>query len=84
MLPFGLTNWASHLSGCHEQVIQPNKYNADGTENPMHTLSKAMLVFIDDILIFSNTAEEHRKHIDIVLQLLSVVFLYMSSLRRLC
>ena len=50
----------------------------------MHTLSKAVLVFIDDILIFSNTAEEHRKHIDIVLQLLSVGFLYMSSLRRLC
>lgn len=29
-----------------------------------------MLVFIDDILIFSKTAEEHKKHIDTVLELL--------------
>ena len=36
----------------------------------MHILSEFVLVFFDDILIFGKTADEHKKHIDIVLPLL--------------
>ena len=70
VLPFGLTNAPATFQAVMNRLLSQNKYNADGTENPMHILSEFVLVFIDDILIFSKTAEEHKKHIDIVLQLL--------------
>ena len=35
------------------RLFNQTRYNADGTENPMHKLSEFVLVFIGDILIFS-------------------------------
>jgi len=70
VLPFGLTNAPATFQAVMNKLFSQNKYNADGAENPMHILSEFVLVFINDILIFSKTAEEHKKHIDIVLQLL--------------
>ncbi len=39
------------------------KFLADGKVNPLAAISDFVLVFIDDILIFSKTAEEHIEHV---------------------
>ena len=70
VLPFGLTNAPATFQAVMNRLFNQPKYNADGTENPMHISLEFVLVFIDDILIFSKTADEHKKHVDIVLQLL--------------
>ena len=61
VLPFGLTNAPGTF-----QAVMNNVFD-DGSINPMHELSKFALVFIDDILIFSKTAADHKRHIEIVL-----------------
>lgn len=70
VLPFGLTNAPATFQAVMNRLFNQPKYNANGTENPMHILSEFVLVLVDDILIFSKSAEEHKKHVDIVLQLL--------------
>jgi hypothetical protein len=42
----------------------------------MEYLDKFVVVFIDDILIFSKTEEEHEKHLRLVLEKLRSVQLY--------
>ena len=48
-------------------LFNPAKFNADGSLNPRHELSNFAVVFIDDILVFSKTADEHKQHIETVL-----------------
>ena len=50
-------------------IFNPPEYNADGTKNSYHALTEFVLVFIDDLLIFSNTANDHKCHLDTVLKL---------------
>ena len=69
VLPFGLANAPATFQAVVNKLFSQNKYNADGTANPMHVLSEFVLVFIDDVLIFSKTAEERKKHVAITLQL---------------
>ena len=54
--------------------------------NVMHKyLDKFVVVFIDDILIYSNTEEEHKEHLKIVLQELQEHQLYAKfSSRQVC
>ena len=56
MLSFGLTNAPSTF-----QAVMNEKFGH------LHTFC---VVYLDDILIFSKTPEEHLKHLDIVLQIL--------------
>ncbi len=70
VLPFGLTNAPATFQAAMNKVFNPNKYEADGTINPLSELSDFVLVFIDDILIFSKSAEEHLKHVRKVMQVL--------------
>lgn len=49
------------------KLFSPQELNADGSLNPRHELSDFAIVFIDDILVFSKTADEHKTHIEIVL-----------------
>ena len=57
VMPFGLTNAPTTFQSCMDKVFSQH-------------LQKFVLVFFDDILIYSKTWEEHLKHIDTILGIL--------------
>ncbi|KAL4311186.1 hypothetical protein GQ457_01G017040 [Hibiscus cannabinus] len=63
VMPFGLTNAPTAFMDLVNRVFQPY-------------LDQFVVVFIDDILIYSKTKEEHDTHLRIVLQLLREKKLY--------
>jgi hypothetical protein len=54
-MPFGLTNAPAYFMYLMNKVF-------------MEYLDKFMVVFIDDILIYSKDEEDHEKHLHLVLQ----------------
>ena len=70
VLPFGLTNAPATFQAVMNQVFEQPKYLADGSINPLSAMSDFVLVFIDDILIFSKSAEEHVEHVKTVMSVL--------------
>jgi hypothetical protein len=66
VLPFGLTN-ASATFMCLKNIVL-RKY-----------LDQFVIVFIDDILIYSKTIEEHEEHLRLILQMLREHQLYAES-----
>ena len=63
VMPFGLTNAPAVFMALMNQVFQPY-------------LDKFVIVFIDDILVYSRDEEEHANHLRLVLQTLREKQLY--------
>ena len=57
VMPFGLTNASTTFQSCMNHTFKAQ-------------LQKYLLVFFDDILIYSKTWKEHLKHLDEVLRIL--------------
>ncbi|KAA3484268.1 DNA/RNA polymerases superfamily protein [Gossypium australe] len=66
VMPFGLTNALAAFMDMMNRVFQPY-------------LDQFVVVFIDDILVYSRTEEEHDSHLRVVLQILREKQLYAKS-----
>jgi hypothetical protein len=62
-MPFGLTNAPSYFMSMMNKVF-------------MEFLDKFVVVFIDDILVYSKSKEEHEKHLRAILEKLREHKLY--------
>ena len=66
VMPFGLTNAPATFQSCMNHLF--NKQ-----------LRKFLLVFFDDLLIYSKTWEEHLQHVEQILAIMKEQFLYAKE-----
>lgn len=71
VIPFGLTNASAAFMDLMNWVFQPY-------------LDQFVIVFIDDILVYSKTWEDHERHLRIVLHTLHEPQLYVKKKKEKC
>ena len=70
VMPFGLTNAPAVFMALMNKVFQPY-------------LDKFVIVFIDDILMYSRDEEEHANHLRLVLQTLREKQLHVCQVQQM-
>ena len=65
-MPFGLTNAPATFQSCMNHIFRDQ-------------LRKSVLVFFDDILIYSRSWQEHMRHLDEVLSIMEAQSLYAKE-----
>jgi hypothetical protein len=73
--PFGLYEWLAMPMGLHNS---PAIYQHHMTTALQEHLGKICHIYLDDIVIWSNSVEDHTKHIHMVMQSLIKVKLYCN------
>jgi hypothetical protein len=73
--PFGLYEWLAMPMGLHNS---PAIYQHRMTTALQEHLGKICHIYLDDIVIWSNSVEDHTKHIHMVMQSLIKVKLYCN------
>ena len=68
VMPFGLTNAPATFQTMMNSILRPY-------------IDKFVLVYLDDILIYSNSVEQHREHLRLVLEALRQHSLYARPLK---
>ncbi|KAL5805441.1 hypothetical protein ACOSQ4_028174 [Xanthoceras sorbifolium] len=68
VMPFGLCNAPSTFRATMNEIFQPH-------------WRKFVLVFFDDILVYSRTMEEHLSHLEVVLEILGQHQFYIKMLK---
>ena len=66
VMPFGLTNAPATFQSCMNHIFRDQ-------------LRKSVLVFFDDILIYSRSWQEHMRHLDEVLSIMEAQSLYAKE-----
>jgi hypothetical protein len=68
VMPFGLTNAPATFQSCMNHIFRDQ-------------LRKSVLVFFDDILIYTQSWQEHMRHLDEVLSIMEAQPLYAKELK---
>jgi hypothetical protein len=76
VLPFGLSNSPAVFQRTMASFFQRNFTNPDGTT--VTALGSFVQIYLDDILIYSKTAEEHARHLDFVFSTLRENGIYLN------
>jgi hypothetical protein len=79
--PWGLYEW---LVMPQESCNAPSTHQCHVTDALCHLIGKICHIYVDDIVIWSNTIEEHRRNVQLVLDALRAAQLHCNPDKSIC